>query len=815
MKDFLNHVRYALRGFTRNPLFALVVVLTLALGIGIHTAVDTLVRGTLLRPLPFSDPERVQLVVSTLPKMGWNAGSVSIPEMGDVRERSKLLTDVAVLQSSRSVTMTGQGRPERMRVNFVTSSLFTLLRVRPELGRTFLPEEDQGANGHPVAILSHTFWKKRLGGRPGVIGSQIDLTGQPFTVVGVMPPDFYDLRENLETTDVWLPLTMGVPYFHEDMFRNRSGRFYMGAVRLKAGVSVPQAQGELDNIAKQLEKEFPYAHEGRGLRLISLHEWYYGDLDRPIKTLRVGAGFVLLICCVNIGTLLLVRGRARQGEMAVRAALGAGRRRLIVQLLAESLPLAILGGGLGVLLAWWATDAWVVFGRLGLPPFARVHVDLRVLGVSLLVILATWLVFGLAPSLQLSRSDLRGSLQARHTDDNGGRRMGRSLLMIVEVSLAVVLLVGAGLTAKSLARLIHTGLGFETRDLLTMQIEMRGRKYEDEAAQKQLAEQLVRSVQALAGVESATVWGPSMIGNATWNWRISPVGMGVDDPRGHIMVQRMQVTPGGLRALGIPILRGRDFTWADRGEQPYLVIADQRLAKSLWPGKDPLGQRFYLGRFTDRIGEVIGIAGDVLNRGRRQGPEQAIGDLYLCYLQRPSTTISLLVRFKSAPAGALAGVRRELAKLDPDLVLFDTATMRERLAREEASPSLTVILMEIYAFIATVLAAIGIYGVLAYTVQQRTPELAMRSAIGAEPRQLRAMVMRQGMAAVAVGLAIGLAAALALSRFIASLLYGVSRSDPIVYGFVVFLLVLVALAACYLPARRASSVDPMRALRGE
>jgi putative ABC transport system permease protein len=819
MKELLGDVKYALRGLARRRVFTTVVLLTLGLGIGINTTVYTLTNSLLFRPLPFPESDRIAIVASTLEKMGWTAASASIPEMEDVRQRSKLLQGVAYFASSANPTFSGSdGMPERLFANFVHSSYFSVLRARPELGRTFIAAEDQGpGGGNPVVILSHGFWKNRLGGKPDIIGSKISLNDVLYTVVGVMPADFRDIRNDFEQTDVWMPLSMGIPFYGSQMFETRSGRRYLGLVKLKEGVSLSQAQAEIDEIARQLRDEYPYAHDGRGLRLIPPYEWYYDKLEGPAKVLAIGAALVLLLCCVNIATLLLVRGRARLREIAVRVALGAARAQLIRQILVESFVLALLGGALGLLLAWWAVKLLLGLGGLDLPPFAEIEFDSRVMLFSLLLTFATGMLFGLLPAWQLARTDLRDSLHptAYLAGKRGASR--RSLIAVAEVALAAVLLIGAGLTVKSLYRLINTQLGFETDNLLTMQVQVNDERYADlqePGPLRLFSENLLRDLNAIPGVEHAVLWGPSMIGEARFHSRISPMGMAPDDPQGRMMVQRLHVSPGALRALGIPLLQGRDFTPAERLDgPPYYTIVDQRLANKLWPGENAVGKRLYRGEILDNEGIVIGVAANVLHRGRTRSQEEVIGDMYVSFLQEPVPAMSILLRHQGDPASTLAAVRRVLVRHGSDLAPYDVASMGERLARVEAAPRLNATLLSLYGLVAIILAILGIYGVLAYSVQQRGPEMAVRSTFGALPQDLLWMVIRQGMLSAVLGLVIGLGTAIALSKYLESLLYQVSRTDLVMYGGVALLLTLTAFAACYLPARRASLINPLEALR--
>ncbi len=821
MKNFAKDVQFALRSLAKRRGFTAVILLTLGLGIGINLTVYTLTHSFLFRPLPFPESDRLAMVVGTLPKMGWNSASLSLPEMEDIRQRSRLLEKVSVFESYASPSLEESDNPEKLRANFTDASFFSILQARAATGRTFLPEESRQGAGQAVAVLSHGFWQ-RLGGDRSVIDSKINLSGQPFTVVGVMPPGFHDIRNDYERTDVWLPLPMGMPFYGDDMYGNRVRRQYLGVATLREGVTLAQAQGELDEIARQLQTEHIYAHEGRGFRLVTPYEWYYADVDGPAKTLVAGALIVLLLCCVNIATLLLVRGRARLRELAVRSALGAARAQLVRQILAEAVLLAVLGGALGLLIAWWAVKGLVALGGLSLPPFSEVQPDAGMVLVSLALTLATGLLFGLLPAWQLTRADLSASLQSTRKTAGRSGIPQRHLVTIAEVALSAVLLVGAGLTIKSLYRLANTDLGFDTRNLLTMQLELNTTRYDESPKIQRIVQNILADLREVPTVESAVIWGPSMIGEARWNLRVTPEGMAPTDPRGRLMVQRMHVTPGALKALGIPLLKGRDFTESDlddltpdpnRRQRAYSAIIDERLANTLWPGQDAVGKRFYRGDDTDLVATVVGVAANVLHRGRTGNQDKVAGDVYLSILEDVIPNLSILVRYKSDPSGTLDSVRRVVARHDPALAVFDVSTMEERLVSGEAGYRFNTVLLSLYGVLAILLAILGIYGVLAYSVQQRGPEMAIRSTFGASPRSLLWMVIRQGMLSAALGAVIGLAAAVVLSRYIESLLFQVSHLDPALYAVVGGLMLLVALAACYLPARRAGAADPVEALR--
>lgn len=821
--------RDALRRLRGNPGYCLVAVLTLSVGIGANSAIYSLLRNTLLAPLPFRDPDSLAIMWSHARDQNWLRGAVSIPETEDQRRGNPALQSIGNFNSARSLSLSGPSGAERLNTVWAESGYFRALGVQAALGRTLHQDEDRGLGAHPVVILSHSFWKERFASDQQIVGRTIRLTGRSCQIIGVMPAHFRDPTEAWgQKPQIWVPLSMGEPFFGSNMFQSRPTRQYAALARLAPGYTLQQAQAAADRVALQLESEFPQSQTDRGIYLEPLQQHFYQQLEGPLQALMAAALLVLLLCCLNVATLMLVRARVRQGELALRAALGASSSRLVREALVESLLLSLGGAGAGLAVAWVAVGALAANGTLQLPSFTSLSLDMEVVGLSILLSLATGLIFGSLPALHAARVNPGRTLHsAGRSVRGGGGVLGG--LVAAETALAVVLLVGAGLTAKSLYHFMRTKMGFDSHGLLSLRTELRGPGYSSGNAIQSFADDLLREVRALPDVESAAVWGPNMVGQASWHINLTPGGRDASDERNWVFAQRLLMTPGALETLGIPLLRGRSFTPDDRDSaqdrngdgqitpdevQGLAVMVDQRLAEMLWPGEDALGKRVQLWASAAWPATVVGVAQTALHRGRGYSGSD-IGDVYLPFDEFPSGDIALLVRYRSNVRSTLNAVRSILQRLDPELPLFDAVTMLERLSRQEAQPRFVAGLMGAYAASATFLAAVGIFGVLAFSVRRRRDEMALRSALGAQRSQVMLLVVRQGMMPALAGGALGMAAALGLSRFLESLLYEVSRNDALTYVMVAALVTMVALAACLLPARWASRVDPMRVLREE
>lgn len=820
LEDGARDVREGFRVLIRRPGFALAAVVTLALGVGLNTAIYSVVAGTLLAPFPYPDADRLVVLGSTIEERGWDFASLSIPELEELDSEIGSFDEVAVFRSGVPVTVTGDGHAAQVRATFVTSAFLPLLGAEPVRGRLFGPEIDGEGSGQSTVIISNGFWQTHLGERPQPVGSQVILSGAPYTIIGVLPPSFHGLSADPgDAASLWLPLSMGPSFFGGNMYETRLGRQFLGLARLTTGAGPESAREELGVLASRLESEYPVEQVGRGFAAFDLRRFFHGGLSDPLTVLLGGALLVLLICAVNVGALLLVRGLSRSRELAVRTALGARRSRLVRQLLTEALVLALIGGALGVAVAFWGLPVVLHAFAVDLPAFEAIAVDEGVFVVSLLGVLAVGLLFGLYPALRGTRVAPGSVLRSRTGSSEGtasGR--GRQLLVAGEVALAVVLLVGAGLTAKSLQRLATSNVGYEADGLLTLRLDMTGAVPDSEYAQ--FVQRVLDEVQGLPEVEAATAWGPSMIGSAGWHVGVSPPGTDPSDPEERVLAQRLLVSAGGLEVLGVDVVGGRTFRDSDRLHEGWPVLIDRRLANAYWPDRDPVGRELPMSSSVTGSGNalVVGVAESVRHRGRLARQEGVVGDVYFLYDHRPVPTVSLLVRPHGGEAGmqGLAErIQETVGRLNASVPVFDAARMTERLRREEATPRFTATLMSVYALVAILLALVGTYGLLAYTLRQRMRELAVRVALGARRGELLWLTFRQGLAPALVGIAAGAVLALGATRLMESFLFQVSVADRQVFLTVILTVLLTSAAASFLPAHRAAGVTPMHVLREE
>src|ERR1043166_6180791 len=813
MGTFLKDVRYAARVLLKSPGFTAVAVLAVALGVGANTAIFSVVNAVLLKPLPYRDPGQLVLIYHNYPKLDLKAPT-SAAGYVYYRDHNKSFSDVAGFTPS-SVNLTGEGEPERLSVMQVTANLFPMLGSQPEQGRVFSADENQ-AGKEKVAVLSDAFWRRRFAGVP-VMGKALTLNGEPYTIVGGMPPQFQLGREfSGQSPDLWTPIT----FKPEQLDPNSSMTVeYLNVLaRLSPGVDIKQAQAEMDSMAADLRRQYMPDMDASnwGLLLAPLDEFVVGKIRTALWVLLGAVLFVLLIACANVANLLLARAAVRQKEIAVRTALGASRWRVVRQLLTESLLLSLVGGGLGLLLAMWGVDLLLKLNDNRLPRANEIGLDARVLLFTLGVSLLTGVVFGLAPAFQTSGVNLHDTLKEGGRSGRGGVRRGvRNALVIAEVSFAVVLLVGAGLLMRSFVLLEQVNPGFQPRGLLALQVSLPPNKYADKTARAAFDRQMLEAVRALAGVkEAATTTTLPMSGwNQSGSFDIEgrPNAPGQDSPHG----SRWMASDDYFQTMQIPLLRGRYFDAHDTADAPGVVIIDDALARKYWPNEDPLGKRitFEGTEQQARWGEVVGIVGHVKNEGL-EGESRA--QYYVPYAQRAdSPNLFLVVRDAGDPASLAPAVRGAIAGVDKDLPVFRVMTVERVVSDSLAQRRFSMTLFAIFAGLALLLAVVGLYGVMSYTVAQRTHEIGIRVALGAQGRDVLRMVVGQGMLLVGVGVLLGLGGALALTRVMSSLLYGVSATDPLTYAGIALLLAAVALLASYVPARRAMKVDPMVALRYE
>ncbi|MGE0453990.1 MAG: ABC transporter permease [Vicinamibacteria bacterium] len=821
METLLRDLRFAARSLARQPGWSAVALLTVALGIGANTAVFSAASAVFLRPLPYPSPERLVHIHASWPG---GSGNFSYPDYVAMRDQSHSFEAIAPYEPWGSVTLATGEAPEVLDPSFVTPAYLELLGARALHGRLFRSEEDLPP-GQPVAVLSHGLFTRRFGADASVVGRSLELNGSPFTVIGILAPGFRDIGAvEGPAPEIWLPTTVAPALLGQPRL-DEAYRIYWGIARLKPGVSLAQAREDVAATASRMERERPASHRGYRLELQPLATRLRGAFGRPALLLLAGAGLILLIACANVANLLLARMTGRRRELALRAALGASRTRISRQLFAECGLLAVSGGGLGVLIAGGSSVALSSFVRSRVSPFLDVGLDLRVLALSIGLILLATLLFGLAPAREAARVDLREGLGAGARSASPRQQATSRALVVAEVAFALVLLAAAGLMLRSVQRLTETPLGFRTADLLTFRMDLSGARYADAAARNRLAEAFVERANAVPGVASTTLWGPSMLSRATWVMSLLPIERPAPGPEAFTMVFFHTTNPGGLANLGIPLLRGRDFAPSDAASSPLVAIVSQTLARELWPGEDPVGRQ--LRRSNPSLPQltVIGVAGDARHRQRYHLGDIAEGlapsglgpqrDLYVAYAQRPGASLSLAVRLRPGAAGVAGALRAAAASLDPGLALGDLRLLDERLREQESAPASLAGLLSAYAALALLLAALGVAGVLAHAVGQRTREIGVRMALGARPRDVRRMVLLQGLRLTSLGLVVGLAAALAATRLMSRLLFDVAPGDPVTLAGVAALLLLVAAAALAVPVRRATAVDPLVALRAD
>jgi putative ABC transport system permease protein len=797
-------LRYALRTLRQAPGFTAAAVLTLGLGIGANTAVFSVLDAVLLRPLPYPHPER--LVTLWERERSGATENTSYANFLDWQSRCRSLQSLAVL-SYWTPSVSGAGTPERFEGLRVSREFFRTLGVRPALGRDFLPEEDVRGKQH-VVILGWGLWQRRFGGDPSLLGKPILLDGTPYTLVGVLPRGLESLfaTNANRPPEIWGPLAYnpGLP------FACRTCRHLRAVARLAPGISLERANRELDAVSRVLVAEHPRDYERAGVAVIPVAENLVGDY-RPYLYLLMGAvALVLAIACGNVTNLLLARSQRRLGEMAVRTALGADRRRLVRQLLTESALLHLLGGVFGALLAAAGVTALVHASPPNVPRLSSVTVDARVLAVTFAVSMLTGIVFGLVPALRGSGQEMRAALAAAGAGAVGRRRSLAGLLVVGDLALALVLLIGAGLMLQSLYRLMAVDPGFDSRRLLAAEISASGPRYREDGKVLAFYQQALERVRALPGVEAAAVTSQLPLGGNFDSYGITLE----DNPRageGDMpAAQRFAVSPDYLATMRIPLLAGRAFTAGDRAGSPAVVLVDRTFAQRVWPGCEPLGRRVRLGDPEGPWRTVVGVVGDVRHLGLDEPPAM---QLYLPEAQWVDTDMVLAVRTRTEPRALAGAVRRAIWAVDRDRPITKLAAMDDIMQVSLARRLLILRLLAVFAGIAVLLAMVGIYGVLSQSVAARTREIGMRIALGASPRRIVSLVVRDGARQVAAGLALGAGLALALTRFLGSLLFGVTAQDPMTYACVALVLAAVAMAAAYLPARRAARLDPMTSTR--
>ena len=807
LEDLSQDLRYALRGLRKHRAFTAVAVITLALGIGANTAIFTVINTVLLRPLPYERPDQLVVLMEMIAD---RPAGVSYPNFVDWRNQSTSLENVAAVRNRESFNLTGAGESERLQGRLVSANFLSTLGVKPVRGRDFLAEEDQpGAN--PVAIISHALWQRRFGADESILGKQLTLNGQQFTVVGVTPPNFQYGSE----ADVSVPIGLSAERFN---LRGKDPGVSAFA-RLKPGTSIEAANAELNTIAARLEQQYPDTNTGRRLRVQSLRESVVGQVRPVLLTLLGAVGFVLLIACANVANLLLTRSAGRQKEMAIRTALGAGRARILRQLFTESAVLALAGGVVGLLLAIWGTSLISSYIPEGIPRMGELAIDGRVLLFTLGASLLTGVFFGLAPALQSSDTNLTETLKEGERNSSRGHNRAGKLLVISEVALTLVLLVGAGLLVKSFWRLSQVDPGFDPQNVLAMQVSINTRAEEGPRVNGFLSE-LQSRVRALPGVQSVSVSNGLPFEGANFppfTIEGQPPPAPGQDPTGFLYI----VSPDYFKTMGIELVRGRLFSSQDTRETPQVALIDEVFARQYFPNQDPIGQRFKLNTPGADSREIVGVVRHVEHLGL-EGQTANTAEFYFNFDQLPIATlpryvrrVNLLVRTTVEPLSLAGPVRNQISALDKDQAVFNVRTMEQALSRSVAARRFSMILLGVFAMLALTLAAIGIYGVISYSVAQRTREVGIRMALGAKTTDVIKLVVRDGLKLVLIGVGVGLAGALLLTRMMTTLLFGVTPTDAVTYATVALGLIVVALIACCIPARRATKVDPLVALRFE
>ena len=813
-------VRYGARMLLKNPGITFIVVLALALGIGANTAIFSVVDAVLLRPLPYPESERLVVLNETAKAM--DDISISYPNFTDWRNQNQVFEKIGVFNRG-SYNLTGMGDAERIVTAQASADLFAALRVNPMIGRLYNNDEDK-PGAAPVVVLSYALWQRRFGGQAGIVNQPITLNGKSYTVIGVMPEGFqYPSR-----AEMWVPVGQRSADPGWEQRGNHPGLY--AVARLKPGVTFEKAKADMNGIVSNLEKQFPDDIAGNGVRLTPMLEVFVGDIRRALWVLFAAVAFVLLIACANIANLLLARAQSRQKEMAIRSAMGAGRWRIARQLLTESILLALIGGALGLLIARWGIALILYISPDAIPRASEITLDWRVFAFTIGVSFVTGILFGLVPALQAGVVDVHETLKETGRG-NSGRHWLRSSLVVVEVATTLVLLIGAGLMIRSFYRLQKVNPGFSYDHVTSFTLALPEKKYQTPDQQIQFYNQLLDNLRGQPGVEAVGAASGLPLGNNGSQSSFIIDGRPIPPREQTPLMELCIVTPDYFRAMNIPLQRGRFFdarddrSWIAGKDLSKLqpiekevaamnsVIIDEEFARRYWPNEDPVGQRIRMGGEKGNPLTVLGVVGRVKMEGLGQDSKRVQG--YFPFAQLPDSAMTVIIKATGDPNQLIAGVRGQVKGIDPDQPIYNVRTMNEIRAESVAPERLNLALLSIFAGIALVLAIVGIYGVMSYSVTQRTHEIGIRMAIGAQPRDVFKMIIGQGMLLALIGVAIGLVGAFALTRLMATMLFGIEPTDPATFVSIAILLTAVALVACYIPGRRATRVNPLESLRYE
>ena len=812
MDNFLNDLRYGVRSLIKHPGFTAIAIITLALGIGANTAVFTVVNAVLIRPLPYKDPSRLVTIWEESPERDLYEMPVSLANLRDWVDQNTTFENIAAYTFSE-FNLTDSGEPASLLGVRSTANLFPLVGAHPVVGRTFVADEDkEGADR--VVVISNAMWRSRFGSDPQVVGRHISLNNQSYTIVGVMSPDFqFPVGFGYMGKVLNDPIDLYVPIAPESRELRRGNYSFFAIGRLKDGATFEQARAEMTAIEKRLEQQYPDGNTGIGVSLVPTNEQTVKEIRPALLVLLAAVGFLLLIACANIANLMLARTTSREKEIAIRTALGASRWRVMRLLLIESLLLSLSGGLLGFFLALWGGEGLVAIAPDNIPRLNEIGIDRGVFAFTLAVAVITGVLFGLIPALQSANPDLNRALKDATRGSTGsiaGKRT-RSILVTAEVALSLLLLIGAGLMIRSFMLLQQVNPGFNPDNLVTSTLSLSRSKYPEGRQQAAFFQDALQRLQSQPGVESAaaTTALPLTLSISGSDFRIE--GRPEPQPGQETIVNTSKVSPDYFRTLGVPMIKGREFSHRDSSDAPLAAVINNDLARTYFPNEDPIGRRITFDEGESWL-SIVGVAGDM----RRFGLDSNVKpEVFLPYLQSPSRSMSLVVRSSTDPTSIAAAMKTQVQQIDRDLPFEETKTMQELLAESNSGRRFNMLLLTVFAGVALLLAIVGIYGVMSYTVAQRTKEIGIRVAIGAQAADVFRMVVGQGMLLAIIGIVLGLVAAFGVTRLMASLLFGVEATDPTTFVGIALLLAVVAFVACYIPGRRATKVDPLIALRYE